>query len=138
MPTSAWIGRANIRRFADGIFQYLATLSLYGAKIGDRIGKKSTMTERMHRRRVILSFGASLGEVDLGILLWPMLIATKKTYATRIRTADAEVPKVQAWTPSRTASAIIAEWLGGFGGWDKIYRHDKSRKNSEDYCFCLQ
>ena len=95
MPTSAWIGRANIRRFADGIFQYLATLSLYGAKIGDRIGKKSTMTERMHRKNEILSFGASLGEVDLGILPSRMRIATKKTYATQTRTADAEQAKVQ-------------------------------------------
>ena len=116
MPTSAWIGRANIRRFADGIFQYLATLSPCGAKIGVLIGKKSNMMDTMHRKNEILSYGASRGVAVLDTSLLRMRIATKKIYATRIRTADAETPKVQALMLSRTDLATIVVWLDGSGG----------------------
>ena len=122
MPTSAWIGRANIRRFADGIFQYLATLSLYGAKIGVLIGKKSSMTDAMHRKNEILLYGVSRGAVALGILPSPTPIATKRTCATRIRTADAVQQKEQAWTLSRTDLETTMEWLDGSGGLGRL-RH---------------
>ena len=95
MAINVWIGYANIRPFAVGIFQCLATLSPCGAKIGVLIGKKSNMMDTMHRRKAILSYGASRGVVDSGISRLRTLIATKKIYATRIRTADAEQAKVQ-------------------------------------------
>ena len=79
--------------------------------------------DTMHRKNEILSYGASRGVVVLDTSLLRTLIATKKIYATRIRTADAETPKVQAWTPSRTDLAIIVEWLDGSDGLGRIYRH---------------
>gem|GEM_PF-4455016 len=94
MGISVSIGYANTQLCAGGTSQYSAMLSPCGAKIGDRIGKKSNMMDTMHRKNEILSYGASRGVVVLGILPLRTLIATKKIYATRIRTADAEVPKV--------------------------------------------
>ena len=76
------------------------------------------MTDTMHRKNEILSYGASRGVAVLDTSLLRTLIATKKIYATRIRTADAEVPKVQALTPSQTDLATIVGWLDGSGGWD--------------------
>lgn len=76
------------------------------------------MMDTMHRKNEILSYGASRGVVVLGILPLRTLIATKKTCVTRIRTAENETPKVQAWTPSRTDLATIVGWLDGSGGWD--------------------
>ena len=100
--------------------------------------------DTMHRRNEILSYGASRGVVVLGILLWPMLIATKKTYATRIRTADAEVPKVQAWTPSRTDLGTTTAWLGGSDGLGSIlgisenaYRHTQPEKTRKIIIFAF-
>ena len=77
------------------------------------------MMDTMHRRKAILSYGASRGVVDSGISRLRTLIATKKIYATRIRTADAEVPKVQALTLSRTDLATIVGWLVGSDGWGR-------------------
>ena len=122
MAISVSIGYANIRPFAVGIFQCLATLSPCGAKIGVLIGRKSSMMDTMHRRKAILSYGASRGVVVLGILLWPMLIATKKIYATRIRTEVVEAPKGQASTLSRTDSETTTAWLDGSGGLGRL-RH---------------
>ena len=94
MAISASIGYANTQLCAGGTSQYSAMLSPCGAKIGDRIGKKSNMMDTMHRKNEILSYGGSRGVVDLGILPLPTPIVMKKTYATQTRTADAEVPKV--------------------------------------------
>ena len=93
MGISASIGYASIRLCAGGTSQYSETLSRCGAKIGDRIGKKSNMMDTMHRKNEILSYGASLGEVDLGILPLPTPIATEKIYAIQIKTAVEEVAK---------------------------------------------
>ena len=122
MGISASIGYANTQLCAGGTSQYSAMLSPCGAKIGDRIGKKSNMMDTMHRRNEILSYGASRGVVVLGILPLRTLIATKKTCVTRIRTAENETPRGQVSTLSRTASETITAWLVGSGGLGRL-RH---------------
>ena len=122
MAINASIGYANTQLCAGGTSQYSAMLSPCGAKIGDRIGKKSNMMDTMHRRNEILSYGASRGVVVLGILPSRTRIATKRTYATRIRTAENETPRGQVSTLSRTASETITAWLVGSGGLGRL-RH---------------
>ena len=122
MGISVSIGYASIRLCAGGTSQYSETLSRCGAKIGAEIGKKFHITARMHPRKAILSYGASRGAVDLGILPLRTRIATKRTYATRIRTAENETPRGQVSTLSRTASETITAWLVGSGGLGRL-RH---------------
>lgn len=144
MAISVSIGYANTQLCAGGTSQYSAMLSPCGAKIGDRIGKKSNMMDTMHRKNEILSYGASRGVAVLDTSLLRMRIATKKIYATRIRTADAETPKVQALMLSRTDLATIVVWLDGSGGLGSIlgisenaYRHTQSEKTRKIIIFAL-